>query len=105
MNDDRDTPLLKAETGDLRTELTADIGDLMTELKADMRAMERRLIEALRNMQTELLKAFYSFAESNRQRLAQLEGNQSALITRMGVLEDRMTDLERKVNFPQQPQQ
>jgi hypothetical protein len=50
-------------------------------------------------------KPFYSFAESNRQRVAQLEGNQGALITRIGVLEDRMTELERKMNFPHFPPQ
>jgi hypothetical protein len=70
-----------------------------------VKASEERLTETIRDAQTKVLKAFYSFAESNRQRLAQLEGNQGALITRIGVLEDRMLELERKINFPQQPQQ
>jgi hypothetical protein len=70
-----------------------------------VKASEDRLTETIRDAQTELLKAFYGFAESNRQRVAQLEGNQGALITRIGVLEDRMLELERKVNFPQHPQQ
>jgi hypothetical protein len=37
--------------------------------------------------------------------VAQLEGNQGALITRIGVLEDRMLELERKISFPQHPPQ
>ena len=73
--------------------------------KADLRASEDRVIETMRDIQTEILKAFYAFAESNRQRVVQLEGNQGALITRIGVLEDRMREIERKVNFPQQPPQ
>ena len=73
--------------------------------KQDLKFTEGRVVEAVRDIQTEILKAFYSFAESNRQRAAQLEGNQGALITRIGVLEDRMLNLERKVNFPQQPPQ
>jgi hypothetical protein len=73
--------------------------------KADLQASEDRLTEIIRDTQTEVLKAFYSFAESNRQRVAQLEGNQGALITRVGVLEDRILELERKVNFPNQPAQ
>ena len=73
--------------------------------KADLKASQDLMIEAVRDAQTEVLKAFYSFAESNRQRVAQLEGNQGALITRIGVLEDRMLDLERKINFPQHPEQ
>jgi uncharacterized coiled-coil protein SlyX len=80
-----------------------DIAQIRIEMKAmdgRMKAMEDRLIEALRDSQTELLKAFYSFTESNRQRVSQLEGNQGALITRIGTLEDRMTELERRVIFP-----
>jgi hypothetical protein len=82
-----------------------DIEDLRTELRTEIGGMKDELIEAVRDAQTEVLKAFYNFAESNRQRVAQLEGNQGALITRIGVLEDRMTQLERKVNFPQHPTQ
>ena len=77
----------------------------IAEVRTEMKAMEDRLIEAFRDSQTELLKAFYGFTESNRQRVAQLEGNQGALITRIGTLEDRVTDLERKVIFPNHPTQ
>ena len=83
----------------------ADLDNLGTELRSEMKSMEDRLVEAFRAGQTELLKAFYSFTESNRQRVTQLEGNQGALITRIGILEDRMLQLERKVNFPNQPLQ
>jgi hypothetical protein len=87
MDNDRNAPATK--------------GDL-----ADQEArMVDRLTEAIRDAQTEVLKAFYGFAESNRQRVAQLEGNQGAIITRIGVLEDRMLEIERKVNFPHQPPQ
>jgi hypothetical protein len=74
-----------------------DLAEPCTEMIGD------RLIKAVRDSRTELLKAFYSFAKSNR--LSQLEGNQGALITRIGTLEDRMTDLERKVTFPNHPAQ
>ncbi|HMD70901.1 MAG TPA: hypothetical protein VKF41_06130 [Bryobacteraceae bacterium] len=70
-----------------------------------VKASEDRVVGTMRDIQTEILKAFYSFAESNRRRVVQLEVNQGALITRIGVLEDRMLELERKVNFPQQPPQ
>jgi hypothetical protein len=35
-----------------------------------IKASEDRVIETMRDIQTEILKALYSFAESNRQRLA-----------------------------------
>jgi hypothetical protein len=44
--------------------------------KADLRASEDRVVETMRDIKTEILKAF-SFAESNRQRLVQLKGNQA----------------------------
>ena len=76
----------------------------IAEVRIEMKAMEDRLIEAFRDSQTELLKAFYSFTESNRQRVSQLEGNQSSLITRVGNLEDRMTDLQLRTITPPRTQ-
>jgi hypothetical protein len=35
-----------------------------------VRGSEERVVETMRDIQTEILKAFYSFAESNRQRVA-----------------------------------
>ena len=73
-------------------------------MESRMQAMEDRLIEAFRDSQTELLKAFYSFTESNRQRVSQVEANQASLITRVGTLEDRITDLERRIISPPRTQ-
>jgi hypothetical protein len=76
----------------------------IAEVRTEMKAMEDRLIEAFRGSQTELLKAFYSFTESNRQRVSQLEGNQPSLITRVGALEDRTTDLQLRTITPPRTQ-
>src|ERR1039457_1539499 len=81
-----------------------DLAEVRTEMENRMQAMEDRLIKAFRDSQTELLKAFYSFTESNRQRVSQVEGNQIALITRVGTLEDRLTDLERRLISPPRTQ-
>ena len=76
----------------------------LAEVRTEMKAMEDRLIEVFRDSQTELLNAFYSFTESNRQRVSQVEGNQASLITRVGTLEDRITDLERRIISPPRTQ-
>ena len=96
MEVDRNAPATKGDIADLRAEMKGDIADL----RAEMKAMEDRLIEAFRDAQTELLKAFYSFTGSNHQRLSQVEGNESAVIARLGTLENRVTDLERKMIPP-----
>ena len=102
MTDDRDTPATK---GDIQDSLTA----LETTLETRETVLETRIVERLtetiRDAQTELLKAFYGYADSNRKRVVQVEGNQGALIDRVGTLEDRITALERKVNFPEHPTQ
>jgi|ERR1035441_8906387 chromosome segregation ATPase len=89
-------PATKQDLAEVRTEMKA----MEDRLDDRMHSMEDRLIEAFRDSQTELLKAFYSFTESNRQRVSQLEGNQASLITRVGTLEDRITNLERKLITP-----
>ena len=63
-----------------------DLAEVRTEMENRMQAMEDRLIEAFRDSQTELPNAFYSFTESNRQRVSQVEANQASLITRVGTL-------------------
>jgi hypothetical protein len=76
----------------------------IAEVCAELKAMDGRLIKAFRDSQTELLKAFYSFTESNRQRVSLVEGNQASLITRIGNLEDRMTDLQLRSITPPRTQ-
>lgn len=94
MNSDHD-PATKADIRALDEKVSA--------LDEKLQATKDQLVEAFRDIQTELLKAFYSFAESNRQRVTQLEFNEAALIARVGTLEDRLLTLERKVNFPNHP--
>ena len=103
--DNGNEPATKQDLADVRIELKQDFADVRSELKADMRAMEDRLIAAFRDSRTDLLNAFYRFTESNSLRVSQLEGNQRALISRIGTLEDRMTDIERRVKFPDRPTQ
>ena len=93
-------PATKQDLAEVRTEVKA----MDVRLNDRMQAMEDRLIEAFRDSQTELLKAFYSFTESNRQRVSQVEANQASLITRVGTLEDRITDLERRIISPPRTQ-
>jgi hypothetical protein len=51
------------------------------------------LKETLRDVQTEMLKAFYNFAESNNNRIAQNEVNEVANRARFETLERRVTEL------------
>jgi hypothetical protein len=73
--------------------------------KADLQQAFDDLVERIADSETKLLKAFYSFAESNQTRLASIETESDAVKKRVGILEERVLDLERKVNFPNLPPQ
>jgi hypothetical protein len=109
MDNDRNAPATKGDLLDAKDELRAEMKSmedrLKSEIRTEMKSMEDRMVETFRDVQTELLKAFYSFTESNQQRVTQVEGNQAALIARVGTLEARVTELERRVKFPEHPTQ
>jgi uncharacterized protein YdhG (YjbR/CyaY superfamily) len=103
---------VKQDITELRTELKQDITELRTEVKQDIEMLRSEvhhvhdsLIERIADSETRLLKAFYTFAESNQTRLAVIETDSDAVKKRVGILEERVLELERKVNFPQPPPQ
>lgn len=74
-------------------------GDLL-QLRSEMNHQYDDLKETLRDSETKLLQAFYSFAESNQQRLALVEGNTNAVIARLATLETRILEVEKRLNMP-----
>jgi hypothetical protein len=62
--------------------------------------LREELIEAMRDTETRLLKAFYDFAESNQRRLTDSEREAAGLKERMGIIERRVTDIEKRLNMP-----
>jgi hypothetical protein len=85
MENDRNAPATKGDVQDLR---------------AEMKAMEDRLVEAFRDGQTELLKAFYHYAQTNDERAASTEAESASLKKRLAIAESRITDIERRLNWP-----
>ena len=94
-------PATKQDITDLKAELKQDVVMVRSEFQHGFDDLK----EAMRDIQTELLKAFYSFAESDQARLTQTERDSSGLKERIGILERRLTEVERKVNFPNHPTQ
>jgi hypothetical protein len=111
MNDGHE-PATKQDIIDLRAELKQDMTELKADLKQDI-AMVRSemqhthdaLIERIADSETNLLKAFYSFAEANQARVTETERESAALKDRLGILERRVFEVERKLNFPGHPTQ
>jgi hypothetical protein len=96
MDLDRNAPATKGDIADLK----ARLDQRYEMLRAEVQHGYNDLRETLRDSQTELLKAFYSFGQSNSKRFAELEGNEAAIRSRLGTIEDRLMELERRVITP-----
>ena len=97
-------PATKQDLADLRRELKQDLADLKTELVAanDRLKVELKeeLLEAMHDIETRLLKGFYGYTESTQKHLTELDRADGSLRERLGTLEDRVKELERRINFP-----
>jgi len=98
---------VKQDIGGLRQGLKQDIGALRQELKQDidmvrseMQHVYDNLVERIADSETRLLQAFYSYAESNNKRMIQVEGNSAAFLNRIGALESRILEIEKRLNMP-----
>ena|SRR5689334_12510068 len=118
-----DTPATKGDLQALEGRLKSDMQELEGRVKSEMQEVEGRLngrhdmlrsemnhrfdelMELFRDSQTELLKAFYGYTESTNLRLKGVDSSAVELKERLSVVERRLTELERKVNFPGFPTQ
>ena len=68
--------------------------------KQDLTDMKAELLEAMHDMETRLLKGFYGYTESTQKHLNQLDREDASVRERLGTIEERVKELERRVNFP-----
>lgn len=79
-----------------------DIADAVEQISAEANHRYNDLVERISDSETKLLGAFYSFAQSNQKRMVELEGNEMALRSRIGTLESRLLEVEKRLNIPPQ---
>jgi len=92
--DDRNAPATKGDIFDLDEKIDR------LEQKFDKKFDD--LIERISDSETRLLRAFYDFATSNQKRMTELEGNEAAIRSRMATIEDRLLQVEKRLNMPPQ---
>jgi hypothetical protein len=83
--EDQNAPATKGDIAQLRAEIGHQYNDL---------------VERIADSQPALLKAFYGYAEGNNKRVAELEGNEAAVRSRLGTLETRLLEVEKRRNMP-----
>ena len=81
-------------------ELEARLIERHEQLRAEVNHGYSDLVERITDSETRLLKAFYNFAQSNSKRMTELEGNEAAIRSRIGTIEDRLMEVERRLNIP-----
>lgn len=85
-------PATKADIEGLREQ----IRDTETKLLTDIEGTR----EQVRDTETKLLTAFYDFAKANQRRLFEVEGSDASLKLRVGSIEDRLLEVEKRLNIP-----
>jgi hypothetical protein len=82
---------------DLETRLEAHIDGLMD-------AREQRIVERIGSLiherETRLLQAFYGLAEATNKRFDQIDGNTAIFLNRLGTVENRLLEVEKRLNIP-----
>jgi len=92
----QDIESVKQNIDMLRGDLKQDI-DM---LRGEVNHQYADLVERMSDGQTELLKAFYSYAQGNNKRMMETEGNLGAFRSRLATLEDRILEVEKRLNIP-----
>ncbi len=73
------------------------------DLKEGLDGLRAELLQAIHDMETRILKAFYAYTEANQKHLADLDRSDGSMRDRMGTLEVRITEIEKRINFPPTP--
>jgi hypothetical protein len=96
MENGNDSPATRRDLQDLRVELS----DFKVEVNTRFEAFEHRMDQRLHDMETRILQAFYGYAEATNKRLNQIDGNVAIFINRLGTVENRLLEVEKRLNIP-----
>jgi hypothetical protein len=106
MNDNLEAPASKRDLRDLESRLDGKLDALEQRMEGKMDAQEQRILDNVRVLiegaETRLLNAFYSYSKSNDRRVFEVEANEATLRSRVAIIENRLTDIEQRLNMPPQ---
>ncbi len=87
-----------------RADLNVGIEALESRFEGKLDVMEQRILDGMgvlfRESETRLLQAFYGFAEATNKRFNQIEGNTGIFLNRLGTVENRLLEVEKRLNIP-----
>jgi chromosome segregation ATPase len=83
------TPLSRADLAALSEELAKSMGELERRLDASIEAVAERVLESV-----------FRLAEALQSRVTDLERSDASLKHRLAMMEERLTQLEKKLHLP-----
>jgi hypothetical protein len=100
-------PATKADLDSTRAALKADLDATRAELKGDIDQLRsevnhgyRDLVERMADGETRILNAIYDLAKTGNKRMTHIEGDNAALNNRIATIEDRLLEVEKRLNLP-----
>jgi chromosome segregation ATPase len=87
-----DVPAAKQEIGRL--------DQTIEQFRAELNHYHNDLAERITSSSARILKAFYNIAESSNKRLTQIEDDGAAIRSRLATLNDRLLEVEKRLNMP-----
>ncbi|HXP85956.1 MAG TPA: hypothetical protein VN841_14630 [Bryobacteraceae bacterium] len=77
-----------------------DLQQAVEQLRSEMSHGYNDLVERITDSETRVLKAMYGIAESFQKRVVQLEESDATLVHRLGIVEERLLQVEKRLNLP-----
>jgi FtsZ-binding cell division protein ZapB len=94
---------LRTEMEQLRSETHQGLGQLRSDLEQQRSEFHHEfddLKETMRDSQTEILRAFYGYTQTTDAKLKETEASDIGLRQRLTAVEERLLEVEKRLNFP-----
>jgi hypothetical protein len=78
----------------------SDIDNFKVEVNTRFEQFEHRMEQQVLESEGRVITSTYRLAESMQQRIKQNEGNQAAFNARLATLEERLLEVEKRLNMP-----
>ena len=96
-------PATKADLAAVKADLAAveeRLNGTIEQLRGEVNHGYRDLVERISDSETRVLNAIYDLAKTGNKRMAHIEGDNAALNSRLANLEDRLLEVEKRLNLP-----
>ena len=94
----------KADLHSVEQRLEGKLDAIEQRFEGKLDASEARMLDKMSEIahdsETRILNALYAINETATKRMLQMETSDAILVSRIGTLESRVADLERRINLP-----